>query len=229
MRKRAEGFTLLELIVAAGIFVVIAAACTALFDGSRRLVAGAEFKARLLQTARAALEAVEDDLRGATASGSVYDAGLIAVNGGSGEEARDRVELTSVFSGRARRSIEEFKDATIFRAADLARVTWWVEPEGKLPYRGLVRERSAVLAPPETRTRRDEDVEEISRDVVGLDLRWYDTQWREEWDSTVSMSVPKAVEITVTVRGEYRGEERRERFTTRIYLPLVGDAGEATP
>lgn len=224
-----RGFTLLELIVSATIFMFVVAAAYALFDGSRRVAGTAEFKARLFQTARSALRLIEDDLKGAVASGSVYDAGLIAVNGGGGDEPQDGVELTSVVSGRSRRSLEEFKDATVFRAADLARVSWWVEPPGKKPYRGLVRERSAVLAPPENRVRRDEDVEELSRDVVGLDLRWFDSEWREEWDSTQSNTLPRAVEITVVVRGEFRGETVVERFRSRLYLPLVAEAGEEAP
>ena len=230
MRKR-DGFTLLELIVAASIFMFVVAAAYALFDGSRRVAASAEFKARLFQTARTALRLIEDDLRGATAiPGSVYDAGLIAVDAGGSEEPLDGVELTAVVSGRSRRNLEEFTDATVFRGADLARVSWGVEAPGKKSYRGLVRERSAVLAPPETRVRRDEDVEELSRDVVGLDLRWYDGgEWRDEWDSTQSSTFPKAVEITVRVRGEFRGETVTERFRSRLYLPLVAEAGEEAP
>ena len=229
MSARKAGFTLLELIAAATIFVFVMAACYALFDGSRRVAASAEFKARLFQTARTSLRLIEDDLKGAVASGSVYDAGLIAVNAGGSDEPQDGVELTAVVSGRSRRNLEEFKDATVFRPADLARVSWWVEPAGKKPYRGLVRERSAVLAPPENRVRRDEDVEELSRDVVGLDLRWFDGEWREEWDSTQSNTLPKAVEITVVVRGEFRGELVTERFRSRLYLPLLAEAGEQTP
>jgi prepilin-type N-terminal cleavage/methylation domain-containing protein len=224
-----RGFTLLELIAAASIFVIVITASYALFDGSRRVAASAEFKAKLFQTGRAALKTIEDDLRGAVASGSVYDIGLLAVNGGTPAEPLDSVELTSVVAGRSRRSIEEFTDAKIFRPADLAHVAWWVEPAGKKSYRGLVRERSAVLAPPENRVRRDEDVEEIAKDVAGLDLRWYDGQWREEWDSTQSMTFPRAVEITVTVRGEFRGEEATQSFTTRLFLPLVAEAGEEQP
>jgi hypothetical protein len=210
--------------------VIVITASYALFDGSRRVAASAEFKAKLFQTGRTALKAVEDDLRGAVGSGSVYDTGLLAVNGGTAKEPLDSVELTSVVAGRSKRSIEEFTDAKIFRPADLAHVAWWVEPAGKQSYRGLVRERSAVLAPPENRQRRDEDVEEMSKDVVGLDLRWYDGgQWREEWDSTQSMTLPRAVEITLTVKGEFRGEESTHSFTTRVYLPLVAEAGEEQP
>jgi hypothetical protein len=108
-------------------------------------------------------------------------------------------------------------------------VRWWIEREKGRPAQGLVRERSKVLNPPGVDVRRDEDVEEISRDVVGLDLRYYDGQWTREWDSRQQYKLPKAVEVTVWVRGEWRNETVLEPFTTRITLPVGAEQPEREP
>ena len=60
-----KGFTLLELIVATVIFTIVIAAAYSLLDSARSLTTRAELRTQLFQTARVALQAVEDDLRGA--------------------------------------------------------------------------------------------------------------------------------------------------------------------
>ena len=62
-------------------------------------------------------------------------------------------------------------------------------------------------------------------DVVGLNLRYYDGQWRDAWNSQQSRTMPRAVEVTVRVR---RAEEV-ELHTARIYLPVAAETPEATP
>jgi hypothetical protein len=40
--------------------------------------------------------------------------------------------------------------------------------------------------------------------------------------------MPKAVEVTVYIRGEWRGETIVEPFTTRFYLPVGAETPEKT-
>src|SRR5262249_27523163 len=81
MKRR--GFTLLELIVATSIFAIVIAATYSLFDSARGITTRAEFRSQLFQSARAALQAIENDLRGAVMLSSAYDTGFIGTNVGS--------------------------------------------------------------------------------------------------------------------------------------------------
>jgi len=223
MRK--AGFTLLEMIVAAAIFVAVVAGAYALFDGSRRLSARAEARAEMLQTARAALRAIEADLRGAVMSGTAYDTGFIGVDGGSSSEPLDVLDFVSVTSPMSEASMDGFKDATKARRSDLSKVAYWIEKDELKKAHGLVRERLGTMLPPESRTRREEDVEAVSTDVVGLNLRYYDGQWRDSWNSQRSRTMPRSVEATVHVR---RADEI-EIHTARFYLPVAAETPEAGP
>jgi prepilin-type N-terminal cleavage/methylation domain-containing protein len=223
MRTRA-GFTLLEMIVAAAIFTAVVAGAYALFDGSRRLAARAEARADMLQTARAALRAIEADLRGAVMSGSAYDTGFIGVDGGSPSEPMDVLDFVSVTSPSAETSKDDFDDATKTRRSDFSKVAYWIEKDETKTAHGLVRERLGTMLPPESRTRREEDVEAVSTDVVGLNLRYYDGQWRDAWNSQQTRTMPRAVEVTLRVK---RGEDV-EVHLARFLLPVAAETPEAT-
>ena len=91
-----RGFTLLELIVAMVIFSIVISAAYALFDAGRSVTTRAEFRTQLFQSARAALQTVEGDLRGAVMLGTPFDTGFIGATGGSEKEPMDKLEFVSV-------------------------------------------------------------------------------------------------------------------------------------
>jgi type II secretion system protein J len=226
-RRGARGFTLLEMVVAAAIFVMVVAGAYALFDGSRRLAERAEFRAGMLQTARAALRAVEADLRGAVMSSSAYDTGFVGVEGGTEKEPIDRLEFISVAAPVVEASTESYRDAAAARRSDLSKIAYWIEQDETKKAHGLVRERLGTMLPPESRTRRDEDVEAVSADVVGLNLRYYDGQWRDAWNSQQQRKMPRAIEVTLHVQGDWKGERTVEVYTSRVYLPVAAETPEA--
>lgn len=222
MKQR--GFTLLEIIVALVIFATVIGAIYSLFDTSRHLVSRAEFRSELFQKARTSLQAIENDIRGATMSGSVFDIGFIGVDGGSVKEPTDQLQLISVSRYTAAK-YDVNVPPPVF-GIDLALVQYWIEPDKSKPAHGLVRRRPLELTPLNGPVQRDTDVTEISRDVVFLNFRYFDgTQWLDAWDSTQSATLPQAVEATVHVRGDWKGEEVTEPFITRIYLAV----GAQTP
>lgn len=225
MKRRA--FTLLELIVATTIFTIVIAAAYSLFDSARGVTSRAELRAQLFQTARTALQAVEEDLRGAVlvASPNPTDLAFIGTNVGSETQGLDRIEFVSV--SRHTASPYDINQAEVVRGIDVAKILYWIEPDTQREKHGLLRERPKELLPPGGPVRREEDVVEIARDVVHLNLRYYEAgEWRDTWDSTQVRKLPKAVEVTVVVRAEWRDEEVLEPFTTRFYLPVAAETPE---
>lgn len=222
-----NGFTLLELIVATTIFTIVIAAAYSLFDSARGVTSRAELRAQLFQTARTALQAIEEDLRGAVvvASPNPTDLAFIGTNAGSETQGLDRIEFVSV--NRHTASPYDIYAVDVVRGIDVSKVYYWIEQDTTRKMHGLVRERPLELLPPGGPVRREEDVLEIAREVVHLNLRYYDAgEWRDTWDSSELRRLPKAVEVTVTVRAEWREEEVLEPFTTRFYLPVAAETPE---
>lgn len=219
-----RGFTLLELLVALVIFATVIAAAYSLFDTSRSLVTRAEFRSQLFQSARTALQSIEDDVRGATMSGSTFDVGFIGLNSGSEKEPLARLQVVSVnrYTGASR----DINQPPPVFGIDSAMVQYWIETDKTKPAYGLVRDRPLELTPLNGPVQRDSDTVEISRDVVYLNFRYYDgTQWLDSWDSTQTGTLPQAVEVTVFVQGEWRDQQVIEPFISRFYLAV----GAQTP
>ena len=223
-----RGFTLLELIVAMVIFSIVIAAAYSLFDASRSLTTRAEFRAQLFQSARAALQAVEDDLRGAVQGSTPFDTGFIGTAGGSEKEPQDKLEFLSV-NRNTGTSYDVNKIQDKVWGSDLSKVYYSIETDVKKTPHGLVREQPVELTPVSGPVHRDEDLSEVAQDVVFVHFRYYDgSDWLPTWDSTQTRKLPKAVEVTVYVKGEWRDEEVIEPFMTRFYLPVGGEQPEKT-
>jgi len=226
-----NGFTLLELIVATVIFSIVIAAAYSLLDSAQSMTSRAELRTQLFQSARVALQAIEDDFRGAVmpavppTSASPNDLSFIGTTGGSDKEPLDRLEFVSV--SRHTAAPYDVNVLDVVRGSDVAKLSYWVEQDTSRKAHGLVRERPIELSPVSGFVHREEDVIEISRDVAFLNLRYYDSgEWRDTWDSTQLRKLPKAIEVTVYIRGDWHGEEVLEPFTTRFYLPIGAETPE---
>jgi prepilin-type N-terminal cleavage/methylation domain-containing protein len=228
---RRKGFTLLELIVATLIFTVVISAAYSLFASARGLTVSAEARAELFQTARAAIQAIEDDVRGAVMSGSAFDTGFVGTDVGSPTEPLDTIDLVAVNTHAMNLAQDQtalISANPIDRKIDLSRVSYWIEPgNGAYKARGLVRQRQKLLTSPTLVVPSDDTVEEVSADVIFLNFRYYDykTGWQDSWDSTQVNYLPQAVEVTVYVKGQDRGQDLVEKFTSRFYLAV----GAQTP
>ena len=222
-----KGFTLLELIVATTIFTIVIAAAYSLFDSARSVTSRAELRAQLFQSARAALQAIEEDLRGAVmvASPTPTDLAFIGTSSGSETQPLDRLEFVAV--NRHTASPYDINVVDVVRGGDVSKVYYWIEQDETRKVHGLVRERPKELLPPGGVVRREEDVVELAQEVVHVNFRYYDAgEWRDTWDSSQVRRLPKAVEVTVIVRGEWRDEKVLEPFTARFYLPVAAETPE---
>ncbi|HXX95036.1 MAG TPA: prepilin-type N-terminal cleavage/methylation domain-containing protein [Planctomycetota bacterium] len=224
---RTGGFTLIELVVATSIFLVVISAAYALFSSSRGIASRGEARSELFQNARAAIKMIEDDLRGAVMSGSAYDTGFVGTQGGTPAEPLDTIDLYSVNThamnlAAAQQQTQLLTAQPVDLKIDLSRVSYWIE-QGTNPIkaRGLVRMRQTLLSAVTPPVVNDDTVEEISRDIVNMSFRYYDTAWELSWDSTQQNVLPQAVEVTLYVQGEWRGQKSVEKFTSRFYLPVA--------
>jgi len=228
-RAAAAGFTLVELIVATSIFVVVLGAAYALFDSGRNLSLRAEGHAHLYQAARAALKAIEEDLKGAVMPSKGYDTGFIGTDTGSPDQPLDTIQFFAVNNVTMPRSlkVDAAHQALTRPRIDISSVSYWVETDPKKPAHGLVRWRQSILTPVTPPSPRDEDIEEVAPEVVFLNLRYYDTTngWQDSWDSTQLNKLPMAVEVTLHLQGDWRKEPYIEKFTSRFFLPV----GAVTP
>ena len=229
-----KGFTLLELIVATVIFSIVIAAAYSLLDSAQGMTSRAELRTHLFQSARVALQAIEDDFRGAVmpavapTSPNPNDLSFIGTSGGTDQQPLDRLEFVSISRHTAGQYDVNVVD--VVRGSDVAKLSYWIEQDTSRKAHGLVRERPVELAPVSGFVHREEDVIEISRDVAFLNLRYYDSgQWLDTWDSTQQRKLPKAIEVTVYIRGEWHGEEVLEPFMTRFYLPVGAETPERQP
>jgi prepilin-type N-terminal cleavage/methylation domain-containing protein len=223
---KTRGFTLLELIVATLIFTLVIAAAYSLFASARGLTVTAEARAELFQTARAAIKTIEDDVRGAVMSGSAFDTGFVGTHVGSSTEPLDTIDLFAVNTHAMDLAQDQamlLPGKTIDRKIDLSRVSYWIEQgNGAYKARGLVRQRQKLLTSPTLVVPNNDTVEEISADVIFLGFRYYDyiSGWQDSWDSTQANYLPQAVEVTVYVKGQDRGHDLVEKFTSRFYLAV---------
>ncbi len=216
----------MELIVAMVIFGVIAGACWALLDAGHGVSKRGQYYAARMQTARAAIRAIEQDLRGIYSGTSTYDIGLVATSAGTDEKPLDTLAIVTFANqppGVAK------ADATFDREMDLIKITYSIDEDSRTDQEGLVRERLKRITESITVKEPGLYIDEIARDVIYVNFRYYDGgSWLDTWDSTLSGTVPKMIEATVHVRNEWRGTEEIEKFTTRVWLPIAATAPAKT-
>ncbi|MBI2933084.1 MAG: hypothetical protein HYY16_15680 [Planctomycetes bacterium] len=192
------------------IFAAVAGACWALLDAGRGVSARGAAEAARSQTARVALRAIEADVRGAFSA-------FTGTDGGTEDRPRDTLAVVTVAHQPSLAATE--------KETDVVRSTFSIDEN-----KGLVRERRKRLTENVTVLDAEAYVEEIARDVVALQVRYTDgSGWVDSWNSDLSGQMPKAVEVTVHVRGVWRGAEDLERFTSRFYLPVAANAPKRQP
>ncbi len=221
--NRQSAFTLIELLAALTIFLVVVSASYALFDGGRGLAARGEYHARRFQAARAALRAIEADLKLAFIGGP-YSTAFVGTQGGTDELPLDTLEAIA-FNNQPKLATPASTTLTdpAPKEFDLSHVAYSIDQDEGTKQSGLVRRRVKLLSEVVTVEDPEEGLEEISADVVGIRFRFYDgSNWLNTWDSATMRAMPRVVEVTVHVKGVFREKEEIESFSSKFFLPIAG-------
>lgn len=211
MRRGESAFTLFELLLALAIFSVLAAG----LYGTVRAGVGAqragEDTTRVLQTARVSLDRIARRVRAAYVSQGELSGEMVGVDEVGTDADHDALSLVSA---------SHFPQEDEAGEADLVRIRYFIDLDETTEESGLVEERWPIAAA------EDEEPQstEIAAEVLSLNFRYFDgEEWQESWDSTDSVLLPTAVEITIAVAVD--PDDRPEtwrRFTTVVVLPAAG-------
>jgi type II secretion system protein J len=204
MTSRPRGFTLLEVLVASTIFALIAAAAFVFLDTSRRLDERIRFKSEIYQTGRAVLGILQRDLSAAYAWGK-FGTGIVGRDAVGEEGDADEIELVSANHSPA---------SDLDREIDLARIIYVIDPE-----HGLLRQKLTRLTAEQEVIRSEDISEQLSARIVGMNVRYHDgSGWTDSWDTPSTKTMPKAIEVTLTVSAEYHGRAEKEVLKTSFWL-----------
>ncbi len=213
-----RGFTLLELIVAMVLFSLVMSAAYALFDSGQELSSDAEEVSRVQQEARFVLETLRRDIQGVVGIGSYSETTVyqfLGTNEGTEEEPLDEVRFLAV-NRETLSSLDPESDLGITRY-------YVIEEEDSMEQKGLVRIKNSDLLGSTEMEEEEEEAQEIGPNITFLGLRYYDgNDWQDSWDSTLSLTLPEAVEVTLFLRVPGTEEEVQE-FQSKIYLPVSAE------
>ena len=216
-----RGFTLLELIVAMVLFSLVMSAAYALFDSGQSLSSDAQKVSAVQQEVRFVLETFRRDLQGTVGVGSYSESTVyqfLGTNEGTEEEPLDEVRFLAINRETVSSSAPE---------SDLGLTRYYlIGEEEDIAQKGLVRiKNSDLLSAIEVE---EEEAQEIGPNVVFFGLRYYDgSDWQESWDSTLSLTLPRAIEVTlfILVPGS---EDDIQSFTGKIFLPVAAETSTLT-
>ncbi len=231
-RSTVNGFTLMEMLVALTVFSLIMAAVYSLFTTGRMAAELGKHHAQMDQSGRAALRAMIADLKGAwgTYSVSTFDTGFIGTHSGTDDSPEDSITLITINNTPplatpvTSSSSTPSTTTTATTEMDLSKVTWSLDVDDETDALGLVRARHKLITETTVVTKKGEDLETIVPEVIGLRIRYYDgTAWGDTWDSTQSGTLPKAVEVIVTIKMTFRGTVETQKYSAKVYLPVAAN------
>lgn len=219
MTRRRRGFTLLEVILAIALSAVVALAVGQVVS----VMHTTQKRVRTRAARRALLSAIERqivaDLSAIVPPGGIYASGIVGEDqaGATGEALVDADMVRQVYadtpSGEEPPPVEERDRLTlaVLPAAltfgsehpagegGLQSVIYYIDDDPQTEERGLVRQVERVRDKPEGAD--PEPLEQLSEDVVAMDLAFFDGQvWAETWDSGASDTLPTGIEVSLVVR-----------------------------
>lgn len=249
-RRRTDGFTLLEAMLAVTILGIVATTLYGTFSRALRSRALAESHIEVTRSGRSALARISDDLTAAFYSqadggGRVASAVFTSIPGGTESAPLDALTFSAMAarpSGLQGRSAGQqvityffatssdpmHPDARDLQALDVVDFFATFPPRAPLPDdvqpERLLRRERATLRPDELAA---VPATLFLDNVASLAFRFFDgTTWYDAWDSedrTYPRRLPRAVEIDLAL---YDATGAVHHFTTAVDLPLAERRGE---
>jgi len=209
----AAGFTLLEIVISVAILVVILTIVYNTFNSSIKAFSAMENQGDAYAQARIVLNRMSEEI------GSIYFSTQNPKTGlpKTGLLGEDRDEDDLPFDALHFTSLSHIRWVKDSRESELCEIGYYLEKDNETGESFLFR-------------REDWNVDgtleeggrplELAEGVDGLNFRYYDgKEWADEWDSRITGTLPKAVEIVLVMRDPRRG---RISFTSIFPVPVAG-------
>lgn len=222
MRRRQAGMTLLEVMVAMGVFAVVGALVYGGFAQTARAKRQLEAQLDRYHEVRVAMERMVRELSMAYVSTHVHIspsmAGMRTIFQGKDSGFGDRIDFTSVSHTRVYRDAKE---------SDQNEISYFMTDapsgDGKVLARRM---QPRIDEKPDEGGR----VEVLLTDVLEFELEYLDAsdfEWVKTWDAATGVGqtnrLPMQVKIKLVVPtlATNAGSDKRETFTTRAVLPMT--------
>jgi general secretion pathway protein J len=203
----ATGFTLLEVVISVAILVVILTIVYNTFNSSIKAFTAMENQGDAYAQARIVLNRMSEEI------GSIYFSG----DKRTGLLGEDRDEDDLPFDSLHFTSLSHIRWAKDSKESELCEIGYYLEKDNETGESFLFR-------------REDWNVDgtleeggrplELAEGVDGLNFRYYDGQeWADEWDSRITGTLPKAIEIVLVMRDPTR---ERISFSSIFPVPTAG-------
>ena len=201
----ATGFTLLEIVISVAILVVILTIVYNTFNSSIKAFTAMEKQGDAYAQARIVLNRLSEEV------GSIYFSGE---NRNTGLLGEDRDENDLPFDSLHFTSLSHIRWVKDSKESELCEIGYYLETDNETGESFLFRREDWNL---------DGTLEEggrpleLAEGVDGLNFRYYDgEEWADEWDSRITGTLPKAVEIVLVMR-----DPRRERISFSSIFPVA--------
>lgn len=225
-RRRAAGFTLLEVILAVVVTAIVTAGLFTSMSGVFKTRRQVEDHLAGRDALRMAVALLRQDLQCVPPAGGRISGVFIGENE-TGMGSADADALTYVTANPALKSDQDFAD---LRQVELRLLESDSDPDHYVLGRLVTGNLLATTTPEPT-------LQVLARRVVAMDLTYFDGgEWLDEWDSTeLENAIPLAVRIELTLAPELSREpedddDRELAYLTSaqvIRLPAAQEAGGA--
>lgn len=256
MKGSKPGFTLIEIMVATAIAILIVGAVYASFRTSLKVYQKDQTRLVMLQRCRGTLDKIAKDLNNFFYVNGDEQFTLLTQDYADPETTMDQdmISFVSIVEPDIKRYLAQQEDTTLRLTeseetenqlpSDLARITYVVSKSlNNQDVNSLLRIQTTELDPEEinsiisemqTLSRSEELKEMVEESVIaeyisGFNIRYYDgTDWVDEWDMSEQNSLPKAIEITLSVTdADVKMVDLTDRATTLtqaivVNLPFSG-------